>query len=113
MQCRSIGGGEVDSGRKIVLGNPDQYPLVIRPVDKEENYIKRCVAIAGDTLQIRDQVLYINGKAQIFPPESQTYYTVETKGQPLDETLMKDEYNLDMNNQDEVRPSSTPNTFLM
>ncbi len=86
------------------MGNPDQYPLVIRPVDKEENYIKRCVAIAGDTLQIKDQVLlYQRGKASLFPPESQTYYTVETaKGQPLDETVMKDEYNLDMSNGDEV-----------
>ncbi|HLZ89809.1 MAG TPA: signal peptidase I, partial [Puia sp.] len=67
--CRALGGGNIDSGRQIVLGNPDQYPLVIRPVDKEENYIKRCVAIAGDTLQIKDQVVYINGKAQPFPPE--------------------------------------------
>jgi signal peptidase I len=111
--CRRLGNNNIDSGRQIVLGNPDQYPLVIRPVDKQENYIKRCVAIAGDTLQIKDQVLYINGKAQPFPPESQTYYTVETKGQPLDETVMKDEYNLDMSNGDEVRASGNPNQYVM
>ncbi len=109
--CRSLGRGNIDSGRQIVLGNPDQYPLVIRPVDKEENYIKRCTAIAGDTLQIKNQVLYINGVAQPFPPESQTYYTVVTKGQALDETAMKEQYNVDMSNSEEVRPTSTPNEY--
>lgn len=110
--CRfEVGHGDIDSGRQIVLDNPDQYPLVIRPVDKEENYIKRCVAIAGDTLQIKNQVLYINGKAQTFPPESQTNYTVTTKGQPLDETVMKDEYNLDMTNDEDVRATGAPNQY--
>jgi signal peptidase I len=111
--CRDLGHGDIDSGRQIVLNNPDQYPLVLRPVDKEENYIKRCTAIAGDTLQIKDQVLYIDGKAQPFPPESQTYYTVLTKGQPLDETVMKDEYNLDMTNGDDVRTTGTLNEYIM
>jgi signal peptidase I len=108
-----VGHGNIDSGRQIILENPDQYPLVIRPVDKQENYIKRCVAIAGDTLQIKDQVLYINGKAVEFPPQSQTFYMVETKGQPLDETVMKEEYNLDINNTEEVQPGSSPNQFRM
>jgi signal peptidase I len=111
--CRELGRGNIDSGRQIVLQNPDQYPLVLRPVDKQENYIKRCVAIAGDTLQIKDQVVYIDGKAQPLPPESQTYYTVVTKGQPLDETVMKDDYNLDMNNGDELRTTNYPNQYVM
>jgi signal peptidase I len=111
--CRELGRGNADSGRQIILDNPDQYPIVLRPVDKEENYIKRCVAIAGDTLQIKNQVLYIDGKAQPFPPESETNYTVDTKGQPLDEEVMKDDYNLDINNGDEVRPTGIPNQFDM
>jgi len=111
--CRELGRGNIDSGRQIVLGNPDQYPIVLRPVDKEENYIKRCVAIAGDTLQIKNQVLYIDGKAQPFPPESETNYTVDTKGQPLDEQVMKDDYNLDINNGEEIRPTGIPNQFDM
>jgi signal peptidase I len=111
--CRELGRGNEDSGRQIVLGNPDQYPIVLRPVDKEENYIKRCTAIAGDTLQIKNQVLYIDGKAQPLPPESETNYTVDTKGQPLDEQVMKDEYDLDINNGDEIRPTGIPNQFDM
>jgi signal peptidase I len=109
---RQVGGGNVDSGRQVVLSDPDQYPLVMRPVDKEENYIKRCVGIAGDTLQIRNQVIYIDGQAQPFPPESETYYTVTTKGQPLDEGVMKDEYDVDING-DEVRPIGPSNQFDM
>jgi signal peptidase I len=111
--CRDLGRGNIDSGRQIVLGNPDQYPLVMRPVDKEENYIKRCVAIAGETLQIKNQVLWINGKAVTFPSESETYYTVATKGQPLDEGVMRDEYNVDINNSDEVRTTGTTNEYDM
>ena len=64
-------------------------------------------------MQIKNQVLYINGKAQPFPRESQTYYTVMTKGQPLDETVMAEEYNLDINNPAEVRATNTPNTYDM
>src|SRR5580692_746913 len=109
---REVGRGNVDSGRQVVLGDPDQYPLIFRPVDKEENYIKRCTAIAGDTLQIRNQVIYINGVAQVFPPESETDYTVTTKGQPLDEGAMKDEYDVDING-DEVRPIGPPNQYNM
>ncbi|MBN8853433.1 MAG: signal peptidase I [Sphingobacteriales bacterium 50-39] len=111
--ARQLGQGNVDSGRQIILSHPDDYPLVIRPVDKQENYIKRCVAVSGDTLQIKDQVLYIDGQAQVFPPESQTNYDVETKGQPLDETVMKDEYNLDMSNGEDVQNTGTPNQYDM
>ena len=109
---REVGRGNVDSGRQIVLSDSDQYPLIIRPVDKEENYIKRCVGIAGDTLQIKNQIVYINGVAQPLPPESETDYTVTTKGQPLDEGVMKDDYDVDINS-DEVRQSGLPNSFTM
>ena len=113
MQCRSVAGGNMDSGRRMVLDNPEKYPLVIRPVDKEENYIKRCVAIAGDTLQIKDQVLYINGVAQPFPPESQTYYLVTTNGQPMEEKAMAEEYDIDVNNEGEMHPMMAPNKYEM
>jgi signal peptidase I len=99
--CRELGHGNIDSGRAIVLQNPDEYPLAIHPVDKKENFIKRCTALPGDTLQIRNEVVYIDGKAQPFPPYSETFYMVTTKGQPLDETAMKEEYDVDMTNGEE------------
>ncbi|HEY4108460.1 S26 family signal peptidase [Puia sp.] len=108
---RRLGNGNSDSGRQIVLGDPDQYPLILHPPDKEENYIKRCTAIAGDTIQLKDQVIYINGKAQPLPPESQTKCIVKTHGQPLDETVMQDEYNLDITDPSELSSTNNPNEY--
>jgi signal peptidase I len=47
-----------------------------RPVDKRENFIKRCVAIAGDTLQVLDGNVFINGQPQQVFPNSERYYLV-------------------------------------
>jgi len=110
---RRLGNGNSDEGRKIVLADPEDYPILLRPVDKRENYIKRCVAIAGDTFEIRDQVIYINGKPSEFPPNSETTYVVETFGQPLDEAVLKEEYNVDMNNGEEFQATNNPNLFRM
>ena len=58
--------------------------IITRPVDKRENFIKRCVAIAGDKLEIKDAVIYINDVAQPFPEFSELFSNVQTSG-PLDE----------------------------
>ena len=101
--CRRLGNGNIDIGRQIIFNDPDDYPLVVRPVDKQENYIKRCIGIAGDTLQIKDQAVFLNGKAIDLPPKSETFYYVETGGQQLDETVMKEEYDVDINNGEEFQ----------
>ena len=44
--------------------------LVFRPVDKRENYIKRCVGIPGDKMKVEASVLYVNGK-KAFVSENQ------------------------------------------
>ena len=53
-----------------------QYHVVARPVDKRENYVKRCVAIHGDTLQLKNAVLYINNEEAYQPPNMQRRYIV-------------------------------------
>lgn len=61
-----------------------QYgPLRIRPTDKKDHYVKRCVAVAGDTLQIKDAQVYINGEAQTVWSGVQNTYTVKTNGSPI------------------------------
>ena len=112
-EIRRQGNGNSDEGRKIILSNPDDYPILVQPVDKTDNYVKRCVGIAGDNLEIKKSVVYINGKISDFPPESETYYYVETAGQPLDEAAMKEEYDVDMSNADEFQQTNTANTFRM
>lgn len=54
---------------------------VNKPLDKKSNYVKRCVAIAGDTLQIKNSDVYINGKLSEYPDRTkiQTTYLVNTK----------------------------------
>jgi len=54
--------------------------IITRPVDKQENFIKRCVAVAGDKIEIKNSVIYINDVAQPFPAESEKYYMVQTSG---------------------------------
>ncbi len=54
--------------------------IIYRPVDKRENYIKRCVAISGDTLQIVDGQVIVNGKPQEDIGERQYKYLVVTDG---------------------------------
>jgi signal peptidase I len=63
------------------FGNPIQPPIgevAARPVDKRENYVKRCVAIAGDTLKIINQKLYINSKPAYVAGTMQYMYKVRT-----------------------------------
>jgi signal peptidase I len=110
---RELGRGDADSGRQIVLSNPDNYPLSIRPVYKREVYLKRCIATAGDTLQIRDEGVYINGRPQAWPQESETYFHVVTNGRPLDEADIKARYGLDITDADEVHPLDNATEFEM
>jgi signal peptidase I len=110
---RELGRGNADSGRQIVLANPDQYPLSIRPVYKREVYLKRCIATAGDTLEMRDEVVYIDGRPQAWPPESETYFYVVTKSQRLDEADMKTQYGLDIHNVDEFHPLDSAGAYDM
>jgi signal peptidase I len=110
---RELGHGDADAGRQIVLAAPSDYPLSIRPVYKRENYLKRCIAAAGDTFEIRNEVVLINGRPFAWPAESETYFHVFTSGRPLDESEMKARYGLDMTNVDEVRPLTDANEFEM
>ncbi len=52
--------------------------IVVRPVDKRENYIKRCVAIPGDTLEIKGGRVFINGTPQKNIPTMQFRYDIVT-----------------------------------
>ncbi len=54
--------------------------IVARPIDKREFYVKRCVAIAGDKLEIKDRDVYINDKLVPTPKHAQYYYYVTTSG---------------------------------
>lgn len=73
-----------DFRRFGVFNNPANRGLmnemVVRPMDKMDFYIKRCVAIAGDSIKIINKQLYVNGQPAINPPFMQYQYTVKAKG---------------------------------
>ena len=65
-QMRRLNGGKL----------PSKAEIIVRPVDKKDHYIKRCLAIAGDSLQIRAGQVYINGQAVQNPTHMQFIYHI-------------------------------------
>ena len=66
--------GDAEGRRKLF----EEYTVIARPVDKRENYIKRCVALPGDTLAIVDRRVMVNGEPQEPIPGTQHRYIVQT-----------------------------------
>lgn len=77
-------------GRQTVHQRKDVFgDIVVRPIDRRENYVKRCVGEPGDNLQIIDNVIYINGVAENIPGERQLNYIVQTDGHLLTASYME------------------------
>lgn len=55
-------------------------PVIVRPNDKKDNYVKRCVAIAGETFEVKDGVVYVNGVKESDHKDLQFHYSVVTNG---------------------------------
>jgi signal peptidase I len=73
-------GWERVNGNKSTFGE-----VVYRPVDRRENYVKRCIGMPGDSLQIIDNQIYINNVLLPAPGKAQFNYFVETTGDLLSE----------------------------
>jgi signal peptidase I len=79
-------------GSNYVRNNRSQFGEVsTRPTDRRENYVKRCVGLPGDTLQIKNKVVFINGKANKEPDNVQYTYFVKLNNVTLTK-LLGDEY---------------------
>ena len=66
-----------------------------KPIDKKTNYVKRCVAVPGDSLEIRDGYIYINRKKTVLPDRAkpQYFFTVDTEGKQFSKNDIK-RYNI-------------------
>ncbi len=83
-------------GRQRVWSDKRNFGEIIsRPVDKCENYIKRCVGIPGDVIRMEKAQLYVNDKPQKKFPGMQMKYTIITNGTPINPKAL-DRLNISM-----------------
>lgn len=99
--------------REMLFAERDD--ILVRPVDKRENFIKRCVAIAGDSIKIINGILYVNNEKNIIPAASERPYlvTLDGKGFFPDEFL-NNELNIDPQDpeqRDLLPVPESPNTY--
>jgi len=105
---RLPGFEDIERNDVVVFNYPmDADAPLSRPVDKRENYIKRCIGIGGDTLRIVNSQVFVNGKAESNPPESETTYYVKTNGTDLNPQTLFD-MRIDV-----MRQSETEYVFTM
>jgi len=88
---RLPGFSDVKKGDVVVFNYPmDADSPYYRPVDKRENYIKRCQGGPGDTLSVVDAQVFVNGKAMPNPPGEQIDYNYSTVGQQVNPEILND-----------------------
>jgi signal peptidase I len=75
-------------GRNYIANNPNEYgDIGSRPTDRRENYVKRCVGLPGQTLQIKNRIVYLDGKPNKEPENVQYTYYVKLKQDIPDDVL--------------------------
>jgi len=83
-------------GRKSIL---NQYDVIERPVDKRENFVKRCVGKPGDTLKISHSNIYVNNILLKNPENIQYNYYIRTNGEEISQDDLE---NLEINTTDRL-----------
>ncbi len=72
-------------GRDYMLS---EFDIITHPVDKRENYIKRCIGLPGDEVELVDGEILVNGKTSADRPGKKYKYYVSTNGDPLPDSLL-------------------------
>jgi len=76
------------NGRDVVNNNKAKFGDVIyRPVDRRDNYVKRCLGLPGETIEIRNGIVYADGKMVPQPKNVQYFYYIQTDGTSIDDDL--------------------------
>lgn len=77
-------------GRTYIASNTREFgDIISRPTDRRDNYVKRCVGLPGQTLQIKNRIVYLDGKPNKEPDKVQYTYKVKLK-QSLPEEMIDD-----------------------
>jgi signal peptidase I len=86
---RLPGLSEVKKGDVVVFNYPmDADSPLYRPVDKRENFIKRCQGTPGDTLSVVDGQVYVDRKAMPVPPGEEMEYSYATTGEDINPQIL-------------------------
>jgi signal peptidase I len=85
---RLPGLSKVKQGDVVVFNYPPE--TATKPVDMGTHYIKRCIALPGQTVNIIDTKVYVDGKIVPDAPKAQTSYTVTTDGSAINPKLLDD-----------------------
>lgn len=92
---------EMDYYQAVRIAGREQihsrFTIDTRPVDKTDNYIKRCMGIPGDKLEIRNGIVFVNGQQAPLFAHSKSNYKVITNGTPLNQDVL-DENNAEVMN---------------
>ncbi|WP_066628504.1 S26 family signal peptidase [Labilibacter marinus] len=98
-------------GKEYIMLNSEDYgEVVYRPVDRRDNYVKRCVAIAGETFEIRHNQIYINGGKVENPDGLQHFYHVLTDGTAMNSRFLD---KMEISNEDAGRMSVAPGRYII
>ena len=77
-EARDIYAMYYEAGKRIIENYPNEFgEILYRPVDRRENYVKRCIGLPGNTLEIKDKVVYIDGKPMEQPTNVQFNYRIK------------------------------------
>ena len=80
LQQRQLYSIFYNTGRNYIAQNRAEFgDIMTRPADRRENYVKRCVGLPGQTLQIKDRIVYLDGKPMKEPENVQYNYHIRLR----------------------------------
>jgi signal peptidase I len=88
----------------------ERYTIIYRPVDRRDNYVKRCIGLPGDTIAIKAGALYVNGKLVPENKTQQTTYLVNTNGTRINPKSLE---RLNIAKTDDMGNSGSAYVFLL
>lgn len=86
--CKEYGRARVNTD-KNTFGD-----IIYRPVDRRENYVKRCIGLPGETIELRNDSTFIDGNFIADPEKMQLLYIVQTDGTAIAPQIFEDELDI-------------------
>jgi len=94
-QLKRVPAGEKRASYRQNMLNYYRDKITYRPVDKRDHYIKRCVGVPGDSIEVRAGILYVNGRqAPWFDGVQNEYWLIPQEGKQIDIQYIKSKYQI-------------------